>query len=137
VDPIQKYAPLLGRALIAVLFVPAGFRKIEGFEGTVKYITSKALPFPEILAAGTLSLEMLGGLALLVGFKARYAALALAVFTLLAAVFFHNYWAVPEAQKMAQYLSFYKNMAIAGGLLCIAAMGAGPFSYDNRSPKQD
>ncbi len=129
---VEKFGPLLGRILIALLFIPAGINKITGFGGTVGYIASKGLPLPQVAAAGTIVVEIAVGLALLVGFKARYAALILAAFTVVASVIFHNFWAVPEAQKMMQQLMFTKNFAIVGGLLFIAAFGAGPLSVDNR-----
>lgn len=129
---VEKFGPLLGRILIALLFIPAGINKITGFSGTVGYIASKGLPLPQVAAAGTIVVEIAVGLALLVGFKARFAALILAAFTVAASVLFHNFWAMPEAQKMMQQLMFTKNFAIVGGLLFIAAFGAGPFSVDNR-----
>ncbi|MBS4046362.1 MAG: DoxX family protein [Alphaproteobacteria bacterium] len=129
---VEKFGPLLGRILIALLFIPAGINKITGFSGTVGYIASKGLPLPQVAAAGTIVVEVVVGLALLVGFKARYAALILAAFTVAASVLFHNFWAMPEAQKMMQQLMFTKNFAIVGGLLFIAAFGAGPLSVDNR-----
>lgn len=129
---VEKFGPLLGRILIALLFIPAGINKITGFDGTVGYIASKGLPLPQVAAAGTIVVEVVVGLALLVGFKARYAALILAAFTIAASVIFHNFWALPEAQKMMQQLMFTKNFAIVGGLLFIAAFGAGPLSVDNR-----
>jgi putative oxidoreductase len=129
---VEKFGPLLGRILIALLFIPAGINKITGFGGTVGYIASKGLPLPQVAAAGTIVVEVVVGLALLVGFKARYAALILAAFTVAASVIFHNFWALPEAQKMMQQLMFTKNFAIVGGLLFIAAFGAGPLSVDRR-----
>ncbi|WKB54045.1 DoxX family protein [Eleftheria terrae] len=129
---IEKFGPLMGRILLALMFVPSGFSKVTNFQGTVAYITSKGLPAPTLLAGATIALEIGAGLALLLGFKARWAALLLAAFALLAAFFFHNFWTVDEAQKMAQYISFYKNLAITGGLLFVAAYGAGPVSLDQR-----
>lgn len=123
---------LVGRLLLAYVFVPAGFGKIAGFAGTVGYITSKGLPLPEVAAAIAIVIELGFGLALLVGFKARIAAFGLAVFTLVAAIFFHNYWAVPEAQQMMQTLMFNKNLGIVGGLLAFVAFGAGRLSIDKR-----
>ncbi|MFN3399930.1 MAG: DoxX family protein, partial [Ferrovibrio sp.] len=90
---VEKFGPLLGRILIALLFIPAGINKITGFSGTVGYIASKGLPLPQVAAAGTIVVEVVVGLALLVGFKARYAALILAAFTVAASVLFHNFWA--------------------------------------------
>lgn len=129
---IEKFGPALGRALIALLYIPAGISKIGGFGGTVGYIASKGLPLPQVAAAGTIVVEVVVGLALLVGFKARFAALILAAFTLVAAVIFHNYWAVPAEQVMMQQINFFKNLAIVGGLLFVAAFGPGPLSIDNR-----
>lgn len=129
---LEKFGPLLGRILIASLFIPFGIGKISGFDGTVAYIASKNLPLPQVAAAGTIFVEVVVGLALLVGFKTRYAALLLALFTAVAAIIFHNYWAVPEAQVMLQRTMFFKNMAITGGLIAFAVFGAGPLSVDRR-----
>ena len=129
---LEKFGPLIGRILIALLFVPSGIGKISGFSGTVAYIGSAGLPMPSVLAALTIAVEVVVGLALLVGYKTRWAALILALLTLMAAVIFHNFWAAPADQQMMQSLNFYKNLAIAGGLLFIAVHGAGPLSIDNR-----
>lgn len=129
---VEKLGPLLGRALIALLFIPAGIRKIGGFDGTVGYIASKGIPLPQVAAAGTIFVEVVVGIALLIGFKARLAALVIAAFTLAASLLFHNFWAYPAEQVMAQQINFFKNLAIVGGLLFVAAFGAGPISVDNR-----
>ena len=129
---LQNPLSLTGRVLLAVLFLPAGLSKIGGFAGTVGYITSKGLPFPELAAVAAIVLEVAGGLALLLGFGTRWAALALAGFTLVATVIFHNYWAMPAAQQMVQQLMFMKNIAVVGGLLTLAAWGAGTWSVDAR-----
>lgn len=128
----QDLFSLLGRILIALLFVPAGWGKIAGFAGTVGYISSKGIPLPEVCAAIAIAAELGLGLLLLVGWQARWAALGLAVFTFVITVIFHNFWAVPEAQLMAQRMNFFKNMAITGGLLAFAAFGAGGWSLDGR-----
>ena len=125
-------AALVGRILLALLFVVAGISKIGGFDGIVGYIGSSGLPLPQLLAAGTIVLEIVGGLALIVGFKARWAAAGLAAFTLLATVLFHNYWAMPAEQQQVQHLMFMKNVAIVGGLLLFTAFGAGGWSVDAR-----
>lgn len=129
-NQLQNPLSLLGRILLAALFLPAGIGKLTGFSGTVGYISSAGLPFPELGAALALSVEIAGGVALIIGFGTRPAALALAVFTLVASLFFHNYWAVPVDQQFMQQLLFFKNIAVVGGLLTLAAWGAGAWSVD-------
>lgn len=127
---LQNPLTLVGRLLLALLFLPAGISKIGGFAGTAGYIASKGLPLPEVGAAIAILVEVLGGLALIAGFGTRVAALVLAVFTLAASVFFHNYWGVPADQAFVQQLMFFKNIAVVGGLLVLAAHGAGAWSVD-------
>lgn len=123
---------LAGRLLLAALFLPQGIAKITGFAGTVGYIGSVGLPMPTLAAVFAVIVEVVGGLALIAGFGTRVAALALAVFTLVASVFFHAFWAVPADQAFMQQLLFYKNLGVVGGLLILAAHGAGGWSLDAR-----
>jgi putative oxidoreductase len=127
---IRDTAALVGRILLAVMFILSGFGKIGGFEGTVGYIASKGLPLPQVVAALTVALELGGGILLAIGWKARWVALAFAVFCLLAGLIFHNFWAVDAAQKMAQQINFLKNLSIAGGMLMVFAHGPGAYSVD-------
>jgi putative oxidoreductase len=129
---LHDAAALLGRILIAYLFVPAGWSKIGNFGGTSGYIASKGLPLPDVGAAIAVAVELVAGLMLLVGWKTRWAALLLAVFTLAASVFFHAYWAVPADQQMMQRLMFNKNVAIVGGLLLLYAFGPGRLAVERR-----
>ena len=131
-SPVQNVFALAGRALLALLFIPAGLMKIGGFAGTVGYISSVGLPLPQLGAVIAIVVEVGGGLALLAGFGTRIAALALALFTLVATVIFHAYWAMPAEQAMVQQLMFFKNIAVVGGLLTLVAHGAGAFSLDGR-----
>lgn len=130
--PNQNILTLLGRILIAALFVPAGFGKIAGFAGTAGYIASVGLPLPQVGAALAIIVELGLGLLLLVGYRTRLSALVLAVFTIVAGVIFHNYWAAPADQVMMQQINFFKNLAIAGGLFAFTAFGAGAWSLDAR-----
>jgi putative oxidoreductase len=132
-NTLQNPLSLVGRLLLALLFIPAGISKISGFEGTVGYIASVGLPLAALAAIGTIALEIGAGLMLAVGWKARWAALALAGFTLLATILFHNFWAMPADKAFVQQLMFFKNIAVVGGLLVVAAFGAGRLSLDGRS----
>lgn len=130
--PAQDALQLAGRVLIALLFIPAGFGKLTGFTGTAGYIAAQGLPLPELAAVAAIVVELGGGIALLLGFQTRIAAAVLALFTLVASIFFHNFWAVPADQAMVQQLLFYKNIAVVGGLLTLVARGAGAWSLDKR-----
>jgi len=129
-DALQRYLPLIGRICMAWLFVPAGWGKIAGFSGTAAYVASAGLPFPPLMTAIAIVIEIGAGLMLLVGYKARWAAAALALFTIVAAFGFHHYWSMPPEQVAMQKINFNKNVAIFGGLLFIVAFGAGRFSFD-------
>lgn len=126
----QNVAALIGRIMLALIFITSGFGKIGGFEGTAGYIASKGLPVASVVAALTILIELGGGLAILFGFLTRWAAVALAVFSVLAAVIFHAYWGVPADQVMGQQINFWKNISIAGGFLLLAGFGAGAISID-------
>lgn len=131
--PVQNTFALIGRLLFALIFVPAGWSKIAGFSGVAGYIASKGVPLPEVCAAIAIAAELGLGLLILVGWQTRWAALGLAIFVAVITPIFHNFWAVPEAQMMMQQQAFFKNLAIAGGLLVLSAFGPGAFSIEGRS----
>jgi putative oxidoreductase len=129
-DAISRFGPLVGRVLIALIFVLSGFGKITGFEGTVGYIASKGLPLPQIAAIAAIVVELGGGILLILGWKARWAAGAMFVFTAAAAVLFHNFWAVPADQAQNTMIHFMKNISMMGGLLYVVVYGSGPLSLE-------
>lgn len=131
-DSLKNPLSLIGRLFFALLFLPAGWGKLTGFAGSVAYTVSGGIPMPEVATAVALVIEIVGSLALIFGFGTRWAALALALFTFVASFFFHNYWAVPDAQVMVTQLLFFKNMGVVGGLLTLVAWGAGAWSIDAR-----
>ena len=131
-NALNRYGPLTGRILIALIFVVAGLGKINGFEGTVGYIASKGLPLPQVAAIGAIIVELGGGIMLALGWKTRWAAAAIFVFTGLAAVIFHDFWAVSQDQVQNQMIQFMKNFAIMGGLIFVIIHGAGALSLDKR-----
>lgn len=129
---MQSPFSLIGRLLLAALFLPAGLSKIGGFDGTVGYIASADLPMPQLAAVVAIAVEVLAPTALILGWGTRWAALVLALFTLVATLGFHNFWAMPADQAYLQQLMFFKNIAVVGGLLVLAAHGAGALSLDAR-----
>lgn len=129
---LQNPLTFVGRLLLATLFLPAGIAKITGFAGTVGYIESVGLPMATVAAIAAIVLEVAGGIALIIGLGTRFAALALAFFTLVASFIFHAYWAAPADQAYVTQLLFFKNIAVAGGLMSLAAWGAGGWSLDAR-----
>ena len=126
----RDLAALFGRILLTFMFVYSGFGKITGFEGTVGYIASKGMPVPQLMAIGAIAVELGAGLLLLVGYKARWAALAIFLFLIPATLIFHNFWASPPAEFRMQQINFMKNFAIMGGMLMVWAFGPGRFAFD-------
>ena len=133
---LQGLPLLVARVLLALMFVLAGVSKLTGLEGTAGYIGSVGLPAPMVLAVASGVLELAAGVMLIVGWQTRGAALALAVFTVVASVLFHNFWAMPADKAFMQQLMFLKNLAVTGGLLFVVAFGAGSLSLDARRGAQ-
>ena len=128
---LQKFAPLLGRILLALIFIFAGFHKLTGFEGMAGYMASHGLPMPQVLLVATIVIELIGGLMILIGWQARIAAMAIFLFLIPATLVFHAFWNVNPADTMLlqnQMNHFMKNIAIMGGMLYIVAYGSGPCS---------
>ncbi len=128
-DVISKLAQLVGRVALATIFLVAGLGKLTGWRGTVAYAGSKGVS--ETLLAIATALELLGAVSVVVGFKARWGALALIIFLVPVTLVFHNFWAVPAAQQQMEMVNFLKNLAICGGLLIVFGRGAGAFSIDS------
>lgn len=121
---------LLARILLAGMFVVSGYGKIVGFEGTVGYVAHYGLPFPQLLAALAIAIEFGAGLAILAGWKTRWAALAFVVLLIVITPIFHNFWSVPPNEAMDQQINFMKNSSILGGMLLLLAFGPGRYSVD-------
>lgn len=120
---LENAAKLIGRILLALIFIRAGWNKIGGYEGTMQYMAAAGLP--GLLLPLVIAVELLGGLLILIGWQTRLAALALAAFTLAAAFLFHL--KLGDANQMNHFL---KNIAIAGGFLVLFGSGAGAWSID-------
>jgi putative oxidoreductase len=126
---------LLGRIAIAALFLPAGINKLLGVEGATAYFDSLGLPAVAVLVWVVIAIEVLGGAALIIGFQTRLVAIGLAVFTLLASLVGHAFWAAPVDAAFIAQLLFFKNIAVMGGLLVLASNGAGAISVDAKLHK--
>jgi len=123
---------LVARILLMVLFVMFGWSKLAGFAGTVAYMTSTGAPAPELSAVIAVVMELVVGVALLVGFFTRPLALLLALYTLGTAIIGHHYWNMTGAVQYDNMIHFYKNIAIIGGLLLLCVSGPGKYSFDRR-----
>lgn len=117
---------LVGRVLMSLMYIISGWGKIAGYAGTQGYM--QAFGVPGALLPLVILVELVGGILLLIGYQTRWAALALAAFTILAALIFHTAWS-----DQMQMISFMKNVTITGGFLALAAAGAGALSLDNRA----
>ena len=124
---MNRYLPLIGRVLIGLPFAMSGLGKLAAFGPTTAMIAAAGLPVPPLAYIAAVALELGGGLLLIAGYQVRSVALALAVFCVVAGVAFHNNFA-----DQNQMIHFLKNVMMAGGLLQIAAFGAGALSLDER-----
>jgi putative oxidoreductase len=120
----------LGRVLVPVMFIVSGFGKIMNIQGPITAIGNKGLPQPTVLAWVVAVVELVGGIMILVGFKSRFAAVALLVFTAVATYYFHNFWTLEGAARQLQQNLALKNLAVMGALLMLMANGSGRLSVD-------
>lgn len=131
-NTINQFGPLLGRILLAIIFLMSGIGKIGGFAGTAGYMASKGLPMVEVLLAITIAIEIGAALMLILGWKARLGAAALFLWMIPVTFMFHNFWAVPPADQQMQTIMFMKNLGLMGGMLYIMTFGSGPISIDKK-----
>ena len=127
-NQIQSIAAPAGRILLALMFVTSGFSKISGYAGTQGYM--EAMGVPGVLLPLVIAVELLGGLAVMLGWHTRIAAFLLAGFSLLSALLFHANFG-----DQMQMIMFMKNLSIAGGFLMIVSLGGGAYALDNRLNK--
>lgn len=125
-------AALVGRILVALIFVISGAMKIGGFAGVAGYIGSKGLPMPEVLAALTIALELGGGILLVIGWKTRVVALLFFLWLIPTTLVFHKFWGIDAAQVQNQFNNFMKNVSIMGAMWLLMAFGPGAHSLDKR-----
>ncbi|MGP5010314.1 DoxX family protein [Psychrobacter glacincola] len=128
-DKLQALSAPIGRLLLSMIFIFSGFTKITGYAATQGYM--EAMGVPGMLLPLVIAVELLGGIAILLGFKARLVAILMAGFSVVSALLFHQFW-IDESQMNP----FMKNIAMAGGFLMIFAHGAGAYSIDNNNHRR-
>lgn len=143
----QSIATLVGRIMLATIFLMSAIgNKIPNFDSVAGYMASEGVPMPKFLLAGAIAFLILGGVSIVLGFKARIGATLLLVFLVLATYFFHDFWTQPadamwvlslngdvqRAVQEVEMISFMKNLALMGAMLFVIANGSGPLSLDNR-----
>ena len=134
----RSYAPLVGRFLITFIFLRSAIGKIGNFSGVAGNMAAKGMPYAEALLVCAIAIEIVGGLCVLLGWKAQWGALALLVFLIPATLIFHNFWAVDPAQTKElanQTNHFFKNVTIMGALVFIIGMGSGALSLERAEQK--
>lgn len=123
-------AALVGRILVALIFIVSGIGKITGYAGTAGYMASKGLPFVDVLLPLTILIELGGGLLIALGWKLRWAAAAIFLFMIPVTLVFHNPAGLAAAEAQQQTIHLLKNLSIMGGMLCLFAFGPGRFGID-------
>jgi putative oxidoreductase len=126
-SPAQATTALLGRVLLSAIFLLSGASKLAAPAAMVGYIQSVGLPFPQLALGLAVAVEIAGGLALVLGYRTRMVAAVLAAFSVATALGFHA-----NLADQNQFIHFFKNIAMAGGLLQVVVFGAGRFSLDAR-----
>jgi putative oxidoreductase len=116
----SKWQLLLGRVLLSVIFILSGLGKLPHFHDVAGMMAAKGIPLASVALVITLFIEIGGGLLVLTGYKAKYAALVIALWLIPVTLIFHHFWGIPAEQQQDQMIHFLKNVAIMGGLLILA-----------------
>jgi putative oxidoreductase len=127
---LQNSAALVGRILLALIFIISGFGKITGYAGTAGYMAAKGLPMVDVLLPLTILVELAGGLLIVIGWNARWAAAAIFLYVIPVTLVFHNPAGLAPAEAQQQMINLLKNVSIMGGMLGLFAFGPGGFSLD-------
>lgn len=127
---VRNWVALVARIALALIFITSGWSKINNFAGTVGYMTNAGVPMVQLLLVLTIIIELGGGLLLAVGWKARWAALAFAIWIVPVSLVFHAFWSAAPEQAQMQTIQFMKNVSIFGGMLMVFAFGPGALALD-------
>ena len=126
-EGVKKYSQLIGRVLIALIFILFGFTKITNFGSNLGYMQAFNVPFTTFVLVIAIAIELLGGISLALGLKTKWGAGALIIYTAIITLIFHT-----NLSDQTQLIQFMKNLAIIGGLILIANYGPGPYSFDKK-----
>ena len=132
----RDWCALLGRLLLAALFLPAGVEKLLDLQQTIAEVAKAGIPLPQIAGPLGAAVEAVAPLLLILGLFTRLGALALILFTIVATYYFHHYWDMAGAERMTNQINFWKNAAVIGGLYYVLAFGAGALSIDARRTRR-
>jgi putative oxidoreductase len=122
---------LVGRVLLAAIFVTSGLAKIPGWDQTLVYMASQGMPAPALFLFPTIFIEVLGGLSILLGIKTRIGASILFLYLIPVTLVFHSFWLFGGIERQVQMVNFLKNLAIMGGLAILSTRGPGALSLDH------
>jgi putative oxidoreductase len=123
-------ALLLARIALSALFIPGGFSKLTNLAGFTASLQKQSVPYADVLAPLGAGIELLGGIAVLIGFQTRLAAVLLILFTIIATLIAHRFWEFEGAARQMQQGQFFKNLAIVGGFLALWVSGGGRYALD-------
>jgi putative oxidoreductase len=133
----ETISPLLGRLALAWFFLSEAWMRASAWDANVSLMAFASMPAPPVLLALAVIVMVIGGVSLLFGFHARHGAILLFGFTAVASILMHDYWNLKEATARADVFElFARDVAIAGGLLLVVGMGAGPLAIDNTGKKK-
>ncbi len=130
----QGIVTVLGRVLLSAIFLMSALgNKIPKFQDVAGYMSSEGVPTPQLMLVGAIVFLIAGSLSVILGYKARWGAVLLIIFLVLATYYFHDFWTFSDAQeRQMQMIQFMKNMALTGAMLMIVGQGAGPLSLDEK-----
>ena len=133
----QAISTLIGRALIGIIYIASGVSKIPAYAATGQYMASEHMPMVPVLLPAAIIVEIVGGLGIVIGFKARISALILAAYSITATVIFNHFWTMPpgDMQQTVMHL-FMSTIVMFGACLFIAGMGPGAFALDNAASRR-
>lgn len=126
----ESVVVLIGRALLAFIFIVSGLSKIPSWNETLQYMSAQGIPWGPMFLFPAIFIEVIGGIGLLVGYRARLSAALLAAYLVPVTLIFHAFWSYSGMERQMQLINFMKNLAIMGGLLTVAGLGAGALSLD-------